>query len=84
MHAKTMVVDGALVAIGTINFDNRSLAYNNEVSFIAVDQEMGARMESIFADDMTRSREIRRDDFDRRGVVSKFMELIASALAGFL
>jgi cardiolipin synthase len=51
MHAKTFVVDGALTAVTTMNFDNRSLAYNNEVALVALDSAVGAGMESLFFDD---------------------------------
>ena len=30
MHAKTFIIDGTWGSIGSMNFDNRSLAFNNE------------------------------------------------------
>jgi cardiolipin synthase len=52
LHAKTFVVDGAWASIGTMNFDNRSLALNDEVTLMVLDQGFGARMNAIFEDDL--------------------------------
>src|SRR4029450_7854343 len=37
MHAKTIVVDGLWSSIGSMNFDNRSIAFNNESQILALD-----------------------------------------------
>ena len=37
MHAKTFVVDGVWSTVGSMNFDNRSLAFNNESNLVALD-----------------------------------------------
>jgi cardiolipin synthase A/B len=57
MHAKTMVVDGLWSTVGSLNFDNRSLAYNNESNLLVLDARTGATMDSLFLDDLTRSDE---------------------------
>lgn len=51
MHAKTAVVDGLWTAIGSYNFDARSLRYNLEVIVEIVDAEVGAEMEADFRGD---------------------------------
>ena len=61
MHAKTFVVDGAWSAVSTMNFDNRSLAYNNEVALVVLDSAVGAAMEKLFLDDLRLADEIRLD-----------------------
>jgi len=45
LHAKTFVADGLWTAIGTANFDNRSLAYNTEVALAVRDATVGATMD---------------------------------------
>ncbi|MCI0456448.1 MAG: phospholipase D-like domain-containing protein, partial [Gemmataceae bacterium] len=37
LHAKTFVVDGLRSSVGTMNFDNRSLALNEEVTLMVLD-----------------------------------------------
>ena len=58
MHAKSFVVDGIWSSIGTMNFDNRSMAFNNEIMVAALDTTLGAQMEAAFEKDMRHAREI--------------------------
>ena len=44
MHAKTIVVDGLWSAIGSMNFDNRSIAFNNESQIVALDPKTGTQL----------------------------------------
>jgi cardiolipin synthase len=66
MHSKTFIVDGLWGSISSMNFDNRSLAFNNESSLVFLDQSLGAQMDSTFMDDLTRSKEITLTEFQRR------------------
>lgn len=84
IHAKTFVVDGSWSAIATMNFDNRSLAYNNEVALVVRDPTVGATMDSLFLDDLRFAEEITAERFRRRPFVSKLLERAASAIARVL
>ena len=66
MHSKTFIVDGRWGSIGSMNFDNRSLAFNNESNFVFLDAGVGAQMDATFMDDLTRSKEIILTEFQRR------------------
>ena len=79
MHAKTFVVDGAWTAVATMNFDNRSLAFNNEVALVALDSAVGASMESLFLDDLRFADEIRLDVFRRRPRTQRLLERAAAS-----
>jgi cardiolipin synthase len=74
MHAKTLVVDGLFSAIGSLNFDNRSIAFNNESQLLAVDPHVGAAMDSIFIDDLRYAREIKLETFRQRPWTGKVLE----------
>ncbi len=84
MHAKTFVVDGIWSAVGTMNFDNRSLAYNDEVALVVLDSTVGSSMESLFLDDLQRSAEIRLVTFRQRPLRQRVLERAASVLATLL
>jgi cardiolipin synthase len=84
MHAKTMVADGIWGTIGSMNFDNRSLAFNNETNLVVWDQAFGAALDSTFADDLRRSREITLRDFKRRPLTERMVELGASVFSRVL
>jgi cardiolipin synthase len=84
MHSKTFVVDGVWGSIGSMNFDNRSLAFNNESNLVLLDQGEGAKMDSVFFDDLTRSKEIRLAEFRRRPWRERVIEWGASLLSRLL
>ena len=84
MHAKTIVVDGLFSAIGSMNFDNRSLAFNNEAQVLALDPGLGQRMDSVFMDDLTYSEEMKLDTFRKRAWTGKVLEWGAQKLRRLL
>ena len=80
LHAKTLVVDGIWSSVGTMNFDNRSAALNEESNLVVFDAPLGAHLESVFARDLRYAREIRLAAFSRRAWIDRALELGASAL----
>jgi len=80
MHAKAMVVDGMWSSIGSMNFDNRSLSFNNESMLLALNRKVGAQMDSVFMDDIKWSKEIKLDEFRKRPLSSKILEWGAQKL----
>lgn len=84
MHAKTLVADGVWAAIGTLNFDNRSLAFNDESTLLAHDPTIGARMDAVFLQDLEHAAEITAATFSRRGPVERVKERLAVAGARLL
>ena len=84
VHSKTLVADGAWSLIGTMNFDNRSLALNDEVTLAALDTALGARMEDLFRQDLRASREILAHEFAERGAWQRIQERFAVLLSRWL
>jgi cardiolipin synthase len=84
MHAKTFIVDGMWGSIGSMNFDNRSLAFNNESNLVFLDSTLGAQMDSTFMDDLTRSKEIVLAEFERRPWYDRVIEYGASVFSRLL
>jgi len=80
MHAKSMVVDGMWSDVGSMNFDNRSLSFNDESLLVALDRKVGARMDSIFMDDIKFSKEIKLEEFRKRPLSGKILEWGAQKL----
>lgn len=80
MHAKTMVVDGIWCSVGSMNFDNRSLSFNDESILLALDRRVGAEMNSMFMDDLKSSKEIKLDEFRKRALSGKILEWGAQKL----
>jgi cardiolipin synthase len=84
IHSKTIVVDGLWSTVGSMNFDNRSLAFNNESNLLMLDRTMGARMDSIFLQDLRYAREIELGSFERRPFWRKVLEAGAASLQRLL
>jgi cardiolipin synthase A/B len=68
LHAKTLVVDGQWVSIGSANLDNRSFALNNELNLAFVDKALAARMTEIFRNDLRYTKPVTLEAWQRRGV----------------
>jgi cardiolipin synthase len=84
MHSKTFVVDGMWGSIGSMNFDNRSLAFNNESNLVFLDSAQGTQMNATFMDDLTRAKEIRLEEFQRRPWYDRLIESGASLFSRVL
>jgi cardiolipin synthase len=84
MHSKTFVVDGMWGSVGSMNFDNRSLAFNNESNFVFLDRGFGAQMDSTFQDDLSRAKEITLAEFTKRPWYDRVIEHGAAMLSRLL
>ncbi len=68
LHQKVMTVDGVWCAIGSSNFDDRSLEINDEVVAGFRDAALAARLEEIFHRDAARCVELDAQRWRRRGL----------------
>jgi len=84
LHSKTIVADGFFSAVGSMNFDNRSMVFNNESQLVALDSAFGHEMDSTYLDDLRYSKEIKLDEFRRRSIWAKMIETGASVLSRLL
>lgn len=84
MHAKTIVADGVFGSIGSMNFDNRSMAFNNESSLVVLDRAFASEMEQAFEDDLRFSKEILLPEFEKRGLGQRLLEQGATLLSRLL
>lgn len=84
MHAKTLSADGVWTLIGTANFDNRSMAMNEEVVLAVDDAGVAADHDRLFLADLGRARELTLDRFAERGWFEKLKEKGALTLSRLL
>lgn len=84
MHSKTIVVDGLWSSVGSMNFDNRSLAFNNESNLVILDSGFGAGMDSVFFNDLRHAKEIKLAEFKQRSVWDRLLEIGAVTLSRLL
>ncbi len=84
MHAKTLTADGIWCVMGTVNFDNRSFALNDESVLMVHDAATAATLERVYHDDLTRSREILLDEWRRRPIQHRLYERVATLFSRLL
>jgi len=84
MHAKSIVVDGMWGGVGTMNFDNRSMVFNDESMLVALDTRFGQQLDEIFMDDLKFSKEIKLDEFRKRPWTDKVMEQVSVVFSRLL
>ena len=66
LHEKAMLIDDAVGAIGTANFDNRSFRLNFEVTAMVRDPTFVSEVEQMFEADFQRSRKMESGEYDRK------------------
>jgi cardiolipin synthase len=74
MHAKTIVVDGGWMSIGSMNADNRSMSFNEESNLVVLDKGAAEDMERIFREDLEYAEEIKPEEFAKRPWTQKIAE----------
>jgi cardiolipin synthase len=80
MHAKTVVVDDCWSIVGSANLDERSMELNEENVVGIADAGFARAISEGFEQDMSRSREVRLDEWQRRPVWQRGLEALAKAL----
>jgi cardiolipin synthase A/B len=84
LHAKTFVVDGEWSTIGSMNFDNRSMALNDESTLMVLDRAVGEEMTRIFLDDLRHASEITAASMRQRSWFQRLLEQGANLLTRLL
>jgi cardiolipin synthase len=80
MHAKVMVVDGAWATVGSINFDNRSFALNDELNLSVFDSGVAATLEDHYREDLEDAEELDLDRWRARPPLARLKEEASSLL----
>lgn len=84
LHAKTFVADGEWVSVGSMNFDNRSMALNDEATLMVLDTGVGRQMNSIFFDDLVYAEEVAATGFRERSWFQRLAERGANLITRVL
>jgi cardiolipin synthase A/B len=80
LHAKVMIVDANWATVGSINFDNRSFALNDELNLSLRDREVVAGLEKQFLADLDDARELELAAWRARPVARRARELASAAV----
>jgi cardiolipin synthase len=80
LHQKIIIVDDAWASVGTANFDNRSLALNDETSVCFHDRALVSGLHAIFLSDLERCKKVELAEWKRRGFWRRAGEQFASLM----
>ena len=84
LHSKTVIVDGVWMAIGSSNFDHRSVIFNDEVDVVVLGSEAAQALDQLFAADQTGAQPIELRAWKHRPVLGRLKELYALAVENLL
>jgi cardiolipin synthase len=76
LHSKTASIDGVWTAIGSSNFDPRSVVFNDEVDAIVLGSSTANAYEHMFQADIARAKQIEQQAWRRRPLGQRFLELV--------
>ncbi len=74
MHNKLLIIDQAMVSVGSTNFDPRSFRLNDEASLNVYDRAFAQRMTLVFEQDLKPTQRYTYETWERRPWKEKFIE----------
>lgn len=84
LHAKTIVVDGELLSVGTANFDIRSFKLNFEVNAFLYDKALSFEQVQYFEEDMKESFMLTQAIIDEYSLWDRFKQQFSRLLSPIL
>jgi len=84
LHSKSIVIDDAWSAIGSSNFDHRSVLFNDEVDAIVLGRATALGLERMFLSDLEQGHAIELEAWKHRPIVERARELLWSTCTAFL
>lgn len=80
LHLKMLIVDGAMVSVGSTNFDLRSFRLNDEASLNVYDRDFAAQMSACYEADLRRAQPYTYEDWRRRPLPRRLLETFVEPL----
>jgi cardiolipin synthase len=77
-HCKSMIVDDIWVSVGSANFGNRSFRLNDESNLNVYSREFAEEQIRIFNDDKRQAREVTYEDWKKRSLWKRFLEVVTA------
>lgn len=80
LHSKTVTIDGVWSAVGSSNFDHRSVLFNDEVEAVVLGRETAGALEKVFEEDQASAKEIRHEDWEQRPITDRMTDFFQRSL----
>ena len=82
LHSKTASIDGVWTAVGSSNFDPRSVIFNDEVDALALGSATAQEFQALFKADIAKAKQIDLATWRHRPLQERFLEIFE--LSSFL
>lgn len=79
-HCKVMIVDDVFVTVGSVNFDNRSFAINDEDGLMLIDPDVARDHLKSFENDQKRSTPLSFQEYNARSTFEKGVDAVCGML----
>jgi cardiolipin synthase len=76
IHAKIAIFDGVWSVVGSTNLDNRSFGINDEINVAVLDGQIADRLTSDFEEDTRQSRKVSLEDWKKRPLSERLLEIV--------
>jgi cardiolipin synthase A/B len=83
LHAKVMTVDSHIANVGSANLNSRSMALDEEINVVIIDDDVAATLDRHFDEDLERSIRIEPGRWDDRSHLQHAYERVARPLKRF-
>ena len=77
LHSKTITIDGVWLVIGSSNFDQRSVLFNDEVDAVVLGSSSAHALEAMFEADQMAAKRIDPETWPDRPLLQKIEEIYA-------
>lgn len=84
MHSKTIVIDGSLAFVGTVNMDTRSFYLNFEITSLIHDRDLCQALEDSFELDKQDSRLVTMEQWQGRSVLHRGLDSVCRLMSALL
>ena len=81
LHSKSVIVDGKWSIVGSANMDIRSKELNMENVLGILDASFAGELEAAFRKDLEKSKEIKLEEWRRRGIFHRVLERVCALFA---
>ena len=81
IHSKSVIVDGKWSIVGSANMDIRSKELNMENVLGILDAGFAGELEAAFRKDLEKSKEIKLEEWRRRGIFHRVLERVCALFA---
>ncbi|HEV8391846.1 MAG TPA: phospholipase D-like domain-containing protein [Dongiaceae bacterium] len=80
LHSKAVTIDGVWSAVGSSNFDHRSVLFNDEVEAIVLGRKTAAGLERVFEEDRAQAKEISLEQWRKRPLPDRLGDFFQRSL----